>query len=245
MKLTIEQVNDRLKSFDIICLNFYSLGQKSNKLQCLICNNTFETRINDITNNKCRPCKCGKKQKHYILFEMMEKKEKIGALTIKSSLGKDENGRDLWLLECDCGREIKITSGNLLRRDRKSYTSCSCQQAKKGNSHSSWTGYEEISGTYFTTIKSGATLRKLLFKITIEDIWKLFLKQNRKCAFSGRILYFGDNQTASLDRIDSSKGYTLDNIQWVHTDINIMKNNYSDEYFIEICKEITKYRRNK
>jgi hypothetical protein len=44
--------------------------------------------------------------------------------------------------------------------------------------------------------------------------------------------------TASLDRIDSSKGYVIDNVQWLHRDINMMKQRFSQEYFINICKHI-------
>ena len=42
--------------------------------------------------------------------------------------------------------------------------------------------------------------------------------------------------TASLDRIDSKLGYELNNIQWVHKDINMMKQAYTNNYFIEHCK---------
>jgi len=45
-------------------------------------------------------------------------------------------------------------------------------------------------------------------------------------------------RTASLDRIDSSKGYVKGNLQWVHKDINMMKNHYNQKYFIEICKKV-------
>ena len=41
--------------------------------------------------------------------------------------------------------------------------------------------------------------------------------------------------TASLDRIDSSKGYTKSNIQWVHKDINKMKSDFSMLRFLELC----------
>jgi hypothetical protein len=44
--------------------------------------------------------------------------------------------------------------------------------------------------------------------------------------------------TASLDRIDSSKGYCEDNVQWVHKDINRMKNTFDQDYFISLCKLI-------
>jgi hypothetical protein len=40
---------------------------------------------------------------------------------------------------------------------------------------------------------------------------------------------------ASLDRIDSSKGYAKDNIQWVHTMVNMSKNRYNQQKFVEMC----------
>ena len=42
-----------------------------------------------------------------------------------------------------------------------------------------------------------------------------------------------NNDSISLDRIDSSKGYEENNVQWVHKDINLMKNKYDNKYFIE------------
>lgn len=48
--------------------------------------------------------------------------------------------------------------------------------------------------------------------------------------------HLGEYNTASLDRIDSSKPYIIDNIQWVHKDINFMKRTYSHDYFIKLCK---------
>lgn len=47
-----------------------------------------------------------------------------------------------------------------------------------------------------------------------------------------------------LDRIDSSKGYIEGNVQWVHKDVNMMKQNYSQKYFIEMCKKIYETNKN-
>lgn len=44
--------------------------------------------------------------------------------------------------------------------------------------------------------------------------------------------------TASIDRIDSSKGYIKGNIQIVHKTLNKMKLNMRDEEFIAICEEV-------
>lgn len=47
-----------------------------------------------------------------------------------------------------------------------------------------------------------------------------------------------DETTASLDRIQNDKGYIEGNVQWVHKDINRMKNIFEQNYFIDICKKI-------
>jgi hypothetical protein len=47
--------------------------------------------------------------------------------------------------------------------------------------------------------------------------------------------------TASIDRIDSSKGYEEGNIQWVHKHVNFMKRTYSQDYFIDMCKKIAEH----
>jgi len=46
--------------------------------------------------------------------------------------------------------------------------------------------------------------------------------------------------TASIDRKNSDLGYTKENIQWVHKDVNYMKMNLSEKYFIKLCKLIAR-----
>ena len=49
--------------------------------------------------------------------------------------------------------------------------------------------------------------------------------------------------TASLDRIISTNGYTIDNIQWVHKDINELKWDKTYEELLSICKKVVEYAR--
>lgn len=83
-------------------------------------------------------------------------------------------------------------------------------------------------------------------EITIEDLEDVWEKQNGFCEFSGVKLTLSSYSkieknpiySASLDRIDSSKGYIIGNIRWVSRSINYMKNNMSDEMVWELCKLI-------
>jgi hypothetical protein len=107
--------------------------------------------------------------------------------------------------------------------------------------HFNWKGFGNIGSEFFSLIRGSAEKRKLIFKITIEEVWNLFLKQNRKCALTGLELVFGnykkgEERTASLDRIDSSIGYEINNLQWVHKNINRMKLWHSNNQFIEYCR---------
>ena len=77
------------------------------------------------------------------------------------------------------------------------------------------------------------------FHLSFEYVLNLYKAQNGKCAISGMSL-IGDAVSLaelplSLDRIDSNKGYVEGNVQWVHKDVNMMKQSYSNERFIGIC----------
>ena len=106
--------------------------------------------------------------------------------------------------------------------------------------------HEFISRSYLTKYKSSAKHRNIEFSITVDDIWDLYIKQNKKCALSGIDIHFPidsyefelHNWTCSIDRIDSGGNYTIDNIQLVHKDINRIKQHYSQDYFIEMCTKI-------
>jgi hypothetical protein len=101
---------------------------------------------------------------------------------------------------------------------------------------------------YFTTIKSRAKKKIFEFNLTQEYIFELLKKQKFKCALSGLDINFYNSQsttTASLDRKDSTKGYIEGNVQWVNKDINRMKNEFSEEYFLSLCKNIVEHKSTK
>lgn len=143
---------------------------------------------------------------------------------------------------CECGKEKAVWRSHLLNGDSKS---CGCGRPKTNQTYN-WTGCGDLDGNHWNQIVRNANGKKkrspLDFNITIQYAWDLFLKQNRACALSGRSITLGKNRTASLDRIDNSKGYVMGNVQWIHKDINRMKNVYDQEYFLSICREIVNHR---
>ena len=174
--------------------------------------------------------------------------QRFGKLVVIAEAEPSIRGLANWVCQCDCGNKY-VTSGYYLRQDRKK--SCGCQNCRLcGKDNPNWSGYQEISGSFWHTVRQGAKTRNLELSITIKDAWELFIQQNRKCALTGLELVFCPSdkrrrsdlstQTASLDRIDSSTGYIFGNIQWVHKDINRMKIDFDNDYFVYMCTLVGK-----
>jgi hypothetical protein len=154
--------------------------------------------------------------------------------------------RRIYLVRCSCGYEFEIAGGRLTRKEGCRSKSCTSCKYKKltGPNNSRWRGCGEISGNHWDHILRGARDRNFAVEITIEDAWLVFLNQERRCALTGQILEFTrGKRTASLDRIDSKKGYVDGNIQWIHKDVNRAKQHFDESRFIEICKMVADYRR--
>ena len=173
-------------------------------------------------------------------YQTPEIGKKFNKLIFLEELGGTGN-RKYWKCECECGKIKEFPYWGVFSGKTKS---CGCYQ-KQITSKRLWKGYEEISGKYWTELQEGAKQRQLEFNLTIEEAWELFVKQNKKCNLSDLPIEFSRArnkfpQTASLDRVDNSKGYVKDNVQWLHKNINLMKHCFNEKYFIFLCNEITK-----
>lgn len=168
----------------------------------------------------------------------------FGNLTVVRKAPPNKYGWTMWECVCKCGKTTVHSTTNVKRTK-----SCGCGKFTTGVGNKKWCGHGEISLSFFSRIKHGASDRDLACEIQIEEIWQLFLRQDRKCALSGIPLVFGksifEHGTASLDRIDSSHGYVAGNVQWVHKEVNRMKGALSDQEFIQFCKGIVNHNENR
>lgn len=174
--------------------------------------------------------------------------QRFGKLTVLKRVAKTHPHETFkWLCLCDCGKEKAISQSHLIQNK---IVSCGCLLHRTGKKHPNSKYIGDISGDRWANIRRMAKYRPsridIEFTITAEDIWELFVTQKATCALTGIPLKIGaqrkDETTASLDRIDPTKGYTLDNVQWVHKDINYMKNVYDQNYFIEMCHKVATHK---
>lgn len=169
---------------------------------------------------------------------------KIGNLTIKAFIrsGTIYKKNKATLLRCDCGRLWTVSSNKLFNKKYKCCNHCTLkkQQEVSGPNSPYWKGYKQLPGKYFSKIKYRAESDNIPINLTIKEAGDLFESQNGKCALSGDTLEITNpkTRTASLDRIDSSKGYYIGNVQWVHKNVNLAKNTLHNNEFIQMCKKV-------
>jgi hypothetical protein len=90
--------------------------------------------------------------------------------------------------------------------------------------------------------KQKAAKRKIEFVLTDDYIKSLPFV----CAYSGLPLRMevGYNNSVSLDRIDSSRGYITGNVVFCTPWVNLMKQDKSTEEFVEMCNIIVNHFKN-
>ena len=202
------------------------------KVKCK-CSREFITISSRVKNGY--KTECGKCSRNYKLPYQIG--QKYDNLTIIDFINDEKK---LAICKCICGNIKKIRPSLLTINQNNN---CGC--IKRGR----WKGIGNVSLTRYNRIKKGASIRGIPFEVSHEYIADLLEKQGNKCAISGLVIGFGektsDKFTASLDRIDSAQGYIIGNIQWVHVDINLMKMNLNEKYFLDLCGIIAEYNKNR
>jgi hypothetical protein len=178
----------------------------------------------------------------------------FGYLTAVRSVGKSNSHGALWECLCRCGKTVVYVLSELKRASRSRGIrhngipkSCGC--ARRGVRSPRYLGAGDLSGQKWANLRRGAERRGFSFEITVQEAWALFETQERRCAMTGvpislhpSSMEAGAN-TASLDRIDSKKGYTVENVQWVHVVVNMMKQTLSNQDLVSWCGAVTDYAR--
>ena len=173
---------------------------------------------------------------------------------------KYKQNRKLITIKCDyCGKEFekplseynrniklgranycsRVCSGKMCNKNNKQKGNISC--LNPSNRRDQYTPFRY----YFRNTKK----RFKDFNLSLEYLKQLWEKQKGICPYTGIKLQLAEYKTnhnnpiytASLDRIDSSKGYIIGNVQFISTAINYMKNNMSHKDTIILCNIIAKH----
>lgn len=102
---------------------------------------------------------------------------------------------------------------------------------------------------YFAGIQRGARQRALKAgrEYSLSDTWAAdrYVQQDGRCALSGIVMRQGEGRldpfSPSIDRIDSSLGYTDANCQLVLLQINLGKGILSEEEYVNMCRAVARF----
>lgn len=93
--------------------------------------------------------------------------------------------------------------------------------------------------------RHGASQRGIVLAIDDGDVVGLWIKQEGKCALTGEVMSLdksgrltGAPHAMSIDRIDSNRSYTMDNIHLVCRMVNLMKSTLTVEDFGWWCQRV-------
>ena len=222
---------------------FYLLNLYMENFICTKCN--LEKDINFFSknckksngiNSVCKKCHSEYRRKHYLLnrdkvSKQVRNYEKLHPNFIKS-------GRVIQSICRVCGGIAYITKKQQLHNVQVSCSQkCNSQLKRVTNCQ-----------LYLYQVKKRAEKINKEFNLSVNFLEDLLIKQNNSCAITNVPITIKNIKekgalydTASLDRKDSNKGYTEDNVQWVCLGINYMKLNRTDEELHNTIKLIIDY----
>ena len=146
-----------------------------------------------------------------------------------------------------------------LKKGRKNYCSLSClgkitsqinfsewNHSEENKKHlRSMSGNKKDGYTGFRVILSSCSKRNKECDLDLQYLKELWENQSGKCAVTNVDLKlqssYNKNYQASIDRIDSSKGYIKGNVRFTSVSVNWLKSNLDDNHlreFFQIAKMV-------
>jgi 5-methylcytosine-specific restriction endonuclease McrA len=149
----------------------------------------------------------------YIFEDLI--KQKFGRLVILNVVGKTKDGDKLYECLCDCGNHTTVPGGSLMKKKR-SVKSCGCLRketlhAKKENNP------ENVSiNSLFSSYRYRGKARDQTFELTKDQFKDLTSKNCHYCSNKPLQKYCKHPTDRpyvynGIDRIDPSKGYSIEN----------------------------------
>lgn len=151
-----------------------------------------------------------------------------------------------WYKNCpSCGEQQSYLRKNYAVESFRLGKECKkCSNRRTENCHRGW--HRGIRVSWFNKFKAGAETRGIVWSLTLDDVADLMEMQSYRCALTGWDIEFPDaghpqKALASIDRIDSKGPYSKENSQLVTRKVNMMKQQYSQQEFVDICRAVAKH----
>lgn len=230
------KLGDTFGSWTVIDNNtFVKGGHTYVKVQCK-CGKIEDKCLSDLVNGRTKSCRSCAARSRGALIKIGDKYK---SWTV---IGGPElfNGTHMkYEVQCECGN-IKWVQACELIDPNRNFKCAKCAAKERGAAQAERNGkVGELTLTRFTKLQRSAERRNIEFSVSLEYLSNLYESQNHICAITGRCI--NSINEASLDRIDSSKGYIEGNVQWVTSQANISKHIMTMEELYQFCRDVLNY----
>lgn len=171
----------------------------------------------------------------------------FGYLTVESYVKQSKYRTAIWKCKCKCGNTTNVTSTNLLSGHTKS---CGCYNNEllvKMNVKRS-IGKNAQKRRVYNSMKTNAKKRGIEFNLSSEEVFSLIEQPCYYCGMnkSNKINTDGYHYDEpfmynGVDRIDSYKGYSIDNVVTCCKYCNLAKNTMTQMEFFDWIKRVSKH----
>lgn len=140
---------------------------------------------------------------------------RYGRLTVLSKAGADKHRRIMWLCQCECGKTVIVRGGSLQSGGTQS---CGCLRNERVREAISLPIGEASFNDLVNNMKRGAKRRGYIWDLTNDQIKILTSQLCFYCGVkpsqrgTGRPFYNGEYLYNGIDRVDNTRGYTMDNV---------------------------------
>jgi len=206
--------------------------------QCECGNTTVVTGTSLNKENGTKSCGCLSK-KHFKDLTG----QKFNRLNIIKYLGKNKTNNNIYLADCDCGKQT-VQEGSDMSTGK--VRSCGCLKGLLNRND------DALERSIYTSYKSAAKRRGYTFSLHIED-FKVIIKQ--PCFYCGieHSNHVERKYTDSvitldyngIDRIDNTEGYNINNVTSCCNICNQAKHTMPQDKFIDWVKRISNNLKNK
>lgn len=154
------------------------------------------------------------------------------------NVGNQNKRRSIYKCTCECGNTCEVAQNDLSSGNVKS---CGCL-VKQGSSYKG-DNYSNISAVMNNYIQSAKRFNRE-FNLKREDFIKLITDNCYYCGDSPKTEKISYNKHKNvllyngIDRVDNTKGYTIDNTVTCCTECNFMKKDMTKEHFLKIIEKI-------
>jgi hypothetical protein len=204
------------------------------------CGNERVVNGNSLIRGRSKSCGCLQKEIAHNVQMIDLTGNRYGRLIVLH-LDNIHDNRTYWYCKCDCGVE-KVISGNSLQSG--STLSCGCYQKEiTGNVkriEKGMAAFNAIFGRY----KRNAKRRQVVFELDLDTFFKMTQDECHYCGelpsqiMRGDCIKNGEFIYNGIDRIDSNKGYTLDNVVTCCKYCNFGKREMPQQEFFEWVQRV-------